>query len=123
MSKYLIDLGIKEEDVPSSWHPDDERQEQWKKEREIYGFDEKDIWNLDYTFALWIYPRLKMYQKYNCGFPSNMTKDSWNNILQEMIDGFEAYLLDDLYPKKEDTCEKFNKSMKLFSENIGDLWW
>lgn len=31
------------EEPPSLWCPDDERQPQWKKEREEYGFDEREM--------------------------------------------------------------------------------
>ena len=57
--KYLTDIGITEDEVPWEWNLNDKRQEQWKKEREEYGFDERETWNLDYMFDLWFYEHLK----------------------------------------------------------------
>lgn len=59
MRKYLDDIGVK--DRPDTWNEDDKRQEKWEKERETYGFDERETWDLDLTFHLWLYERLKMY--------------------------------------------------------------
>ena len=63
LGKYLKDLGIKEDNTPQGWNKDDSRQERWIKEREIYGFDEKEIWSMDFTFKLWLYERLSMYNE------------------------------------------------------------
>jgi len=46
LGKYLKDLGIKEVNTPQGWNKDDSRQERWIKEREIYGFDEKETWSM-----------------------------------------------------------------------------
>lgn len=60
MRKYLDDIGVK--DRPDTWCEDgDERQERWKKQREMYGFDDRETWNLDFVFYLWLYERLKMF--------------------------------------------------------------
>lgn len=60
MRKYLDDIGVK--DRPDTWCEDgDERQKRWKKQREMYGFDDRETWNLDFVFYLWLYERLKMF--------------------------------------------------------------
>ena len=63
LGKYLKDLGILEDNTPQGWNKDDSRQERWIKEREIYGFDEKETWSMDFTFKLWLYERLSMYNE------------------------------------------------------------
>ena len=63
LGKYLKDLGILEDNTPQGWNKDDSRQERWCKEREIYGFDEKETWSMDFTFKLWLYERLSMYNE------------------------------------------------------------
>lgn len=64
--KYLEDINIVEE-PPTLWCLNDERQKtQWEKEREEYGFDEREIWDLHYTFYCWLYERLKMYIERAC---------------------------------------------------------
>lgn len=57
--KFLDDLNVT--DRADLWLPDDKRQPQWAKERAEYGFDEREIWNLDFSFYCWLYERLKMY--------------------------------------------------------------
>lgn len=63
--KYLTDIGMKLENIPSGWNKDDKRQQKWKKERDIYGFDERETWALDYTFRIFAYERLMMYNEIN----------------------------------------------------------
>lgn len=40
---------------------DDERHDQWKLERDKYGFDGRDTWSLDMTMTEMLYERLNMY--------------------------------------------------------------
>ena len=106
---------------------DDERQEYWKKEQKKYGFDERQTWNLNQTIICFLYPRLKMYQKYNYGYPCNLTSEKWENIIQEMIDGFEAHLKfkdeDWTLEKDQEVHQKTQKSFDLLAKYWDDLWW
>lgn len=62
--KYLDDLGLKIEEYGTNFMPDnDERSESWSKQREEYGFDERETWNLDRAFIEWIYTRFMMYKE------------------------------------------------------------
>ncbi len=115
----------------------------------------KETWNLDYTIAEWILPRLKLYKKLTNGFPpidrkvysktkefKNITFEDWQNILDEIILGFEQILIDPLdiaidkdldfknktdYKICEDICnerqEKIERGLDLFKYYIQDLWW
>ena len=112
----------------------------------------KEIWNLDYTIAKWILPRLKLYKKNIDGFPpidrklyaetkeyKNITFEDWQNILDEIILGFEQILIDpiDIAVDKdleftnskiyESICnerqEKIERGLDLFKYYIQDLWW
>jgi len=102
---------------------DDSRQEQWKEEQKRYGFDERETWNLEFTFVAWIYPRLKMFRERNFGCPGSVTLDEWHEILDEMIDGFESYLKDKKGIASEEMIKKTEKSLELFKEWFWDLWW
>lgn len=42
---------------------EDDREAIWEKERQIYGFDNRETWSLDFTFYLWLYERLMMYKE------------------------------------------------------------
>ena len=62
--KYLDDLGIRIEEYGTNFISDeDERNESWAKQREEYGFDVRETWNLDNTFIEWIYTRFMMYRE------------------------------------------------------------
>lgn len=66
-NKYLDDLGLKREQYATNFVGDDDpRTEKWKEERDTYGFDQRETWNLDHQFAEWLYSRLKMYDEVNC---------------------------------------------------------
>ena len=48
--KYLYDI-LPKGKTPYDFEFDDEiRNQKWEKEREQYGFDERETWNLDFTF-------------------------------------------------------------------------
>lgn len=115
----------------------------------------KETWNLNYTIAEWILPRLKLYKKLTIGFPpidrkvysktkefKNITFEDWQNILDEIILGFEQILIDPLdiaidknldfknkidYKICEDICnkrqEKIERGLDLFKYYFQDLWW
>lgn len=42
------------------------RQELFKSQRQTYGFDERETWDLDHTSVLWIYAHLKRYLDWTC---------------------------------------------------------
>lgn len=67
-NKYLDDLGIEIDKYGVNFTSDkDERNEIWNKQREEYGFDSRECWNLDDTFIQWLYSHLMMYLEYATG--------------------------------------------------------
>ena len=62
-NKYLNDLGIlsTEPCIFNTLEYDESRAERFANERETYGFDSRETWSLDYSFATWLYSHLKMY--------------------------------------------------------------
>ena len=129
ISKYLSDLGIKENQLPYNWSPNDSRGIQWAKQRKEYGFDERETWNLDTSFYLWAYPRLKMFDEINIINTEieNVVFDGNTYTLQQCIniilEGWEIALIDNfqLYDK-----EKINKILlanKIFGHILHSLWW
>ena len=65
--KYLDELGIPIERQGTNFvFDDDSRHEAWAKEREEYGFDERETWCMDKFFIEWIYTRIKMYVDVCC---------------------------------------------------------
>lgn len=130
------------------------QRKKYLKEKGLYVMN-KELWNLDYTIAKWILPRLKLYKAKTIGFPSidrkiysetkelkDITFEDWQNILDEIILGFEQILIDPLdiaidkdldfknktdYKIYEDICnerqEKIERGLDLFKYYIQDLWW
>jgi hypothetical protein len=99
----------------------DKRQARWKKQRKKRGFDDTELWNLNTTIATFILPRLKAFRKGSHGYPYALKNvEAWNKILDQMIEGFEQYVQDDI--NKID-YEKTNKALDLFSEWFNALWY
>lgn len=64
MRKYLDDAGVPEGSRPEGYCSDDDpRMERFVRQRETYGFDERETWSLDSAFYLWLYERLMMYKE------------------------------------------------------------
>ena len=130
ISKYLQDIGVQEKDVPCHWNPDDIRQEQWKEEQEIYGFDERETWNFDYSFYLWAYPRLKMYCEVNIidtgfyTFEYEGKTYTMQECIDKILDGFKLYLTDsDKIFADEVKQNRIRDARMLFSIILPVLWW
>ena len=65
--KHLNDLGIQSDEcaVFNTTDKDEyaKRLKRFKKQRQKYGFDERETWALDWTSAGWFYSHLIMYKK------------------------------------------------------------
>lgn len=99
-----------------------------------------ECWNLDYTIAKWILPRLKLFREETVGYPSidrkiyaetgemvGITFEDWQKILDEIILAFEQVLIDPMdicidknlnlknkldYKIYENICEERNKKIE-----------
>lgn len=56
---------------------DSPKQTVWEKQRKKRGFDDTEIWNLDISLFLWLYPRLEQIIKTN---KKIFTKSNWQPI-------------------------------------------
>lgn len=62
-NELLEDIGLKLTQYGTNFmNPDDPRAEQWAEERKKYGFDSREIWNMDEIYVEWIYSHFKMYK-------------------------------------------------------------
>lgn len=121
----------------------DKNYKKFKKQREVRGFDNTELWNLDVAIAKFIAPRLKAYILHkdtgvpqslisDVGFPGanytpyensddhNVILAQWNDKLQKMLGFFEF-----VASEKETTDRMPNdlkEGMKLFAEHYSDLW-
>lgn len=58
----------------------------------------KELWNLNYTVAKFVLPRLIKFKENSLGFPGYDeadTMDKWQDILQKMITAFEYIVTND----------------------------
>ena len=125
--KYLNDI-LPKGKSPYDFECDDEiRNQKWKKEAEEYGFDERETWNLDFTFFCWLYERLKKYKEVS---PADLsckivkvndeekTLEEWLDI---MINNAESLILVDIYSEEKIDLAEF--TIEIFKQTIFYLWW
>jgi len=99
----------------------DHRVPEYLKQYEERGFDDTETWNLFMGITKYILPRLIRFKEIPCGYPSNLTEDKWDTILQQMIDAFELIKRDTFIPSKEDQTI-INLGLENFKEYFLDLW-
>ena len=125
--KYLNDI-LPKGKTPYDFHYDDEvRNQKWRKEVEEYGFDERETWNLDFTFFCWLYERLRKYKEVSfADLTHKIVKvnneeknlDEWIDI---MINNAEALILLDMYSEENIKLAEF--TIEIFKQTIFYLWW
>ena len=128
--KYLDDIG---EDYSWVWKPEgSERDELFEKEREIYGFDSRETWSLDYVFYMWLYERLKMYIEYageivNLNFHKFVYKEkeyTQLELINMMIERLESYLKkEDLFVLSEEEYEPIKEIGEIWALVLPAMWW
>ena len=123
----------------------------FKEQRKTYGFDEKETWNLNYTYITWLYSHLKFYLDYA---PVNLTfhkfkvpvlaerkkrkkEDSfYKEVTKELTQGdaiklaleyMESYLSylseDPFFEHEMKQVEKVKYALKIVAEIFPVLWW
>ena len=87
------------------------------------GWDDSDLWSLDYSLAKLITPRLRLFAEHRGGHPACMTEEEWATILNKMCEAFEYYGSDERWGGKEfEMCEKHQEGLDLFAKHYGSLW-
>ena len=66
----------------------DPREKLWKKQVKERGFDDRELWSLDFTISKFILPRLQAFKKQKAGYPGHLTEKKWDNKLDKMIAAF-----------------------------------
>ena len=126
--KYLEKI-VSLEDTPYGWNKDDKRNDEWSKQREEYGFDERETWSLDSTFFYWLYERISMYNEIspvdtNNTFIKIRYKDkeiTFQECIDILLENCKTIILSQNIDTsvrniEKDVLELWSKSYKLF-------WW
>lgn len=135
MHKYLEDANISLDNIPSHYtSQSDSREEKWEKEREKYGFDERETWNLNDYFFVWFFERLSMYNEVN-NVDTNSDYEKLENgmtfqeCINELLDlskfiiRFDIAEYEELKAANKEYTEKYNRFMELFPFILPSLWW
>lgn len=146
--KALEDLGVKPEDCYTNWMVDGEKEDKryndWLKEKEEYGLDERYTWNWSDDFMDYVYIHLEMFNRVNIvAFDREFIEfDGQTMSVQQAIDIILEWFRTRYYPKKLDTidfedytdkdkwqkdlrtwCNEKHKIIQLFAEIIEHLNW
>jgi hypothetical protein len=92
-------------------------------QRIFRGFDDRETWNLDRTFAKYMAPRLRRFRQLRNTYPPWIESEKWDEYLGLMIDAFEFYSSDAIYDATEQDFAKHVEGLELFAENYNHLWW
>ena len=128
--KYLDDIG---EDYSWVWKPEgSERDETFEKEREIYGFDSRETWSLDYVFYMWLYERLKMFVEIG-GQVVDLNYHKFDfkgkeytqlELINMMIERLEFYFKKgDLFVSSEEEYEPIKEIGEIWALVLPAMWW
>ncbi len=90
-------------------------------QRNTRGWDDSECWNLDYSLAKLIAPRLRRFKETKDGWcPAEYTMEEWNIILDKMIAAFEYYGSDQRWDIEAEV--KHQEGIDLFAKHYGWLW-
>ena len=125
--KYLEDIGIT--DSPYNWRGDSFK---WRHERQVYGFDSRECWNLDYTFYLWLYERLMKYlEDAESVVDLTWTKVEYNGktytqreLIDMMLERLKRFLTDeDFNDYEEENFKWLHEIEKIWAVILPAMWW
>lgn len=120
LNKYLREIGIDENFYLFN---EKEKQSDYRYKEDEDGFVPAECWNLDTTFAMYIYSHL-CYFRDNCnyGHPGNLSEEQWNNILNKMINGFKLLITNEIDVSKT-RRKKIDYGLRLFAKYFSALWY
>lgn len=132
-NKYLDDLGLKQEEYGINFTKDnDKRKTEWEQQREVYGFDERETWNMGTTFMEWLYSHLKMYDEINIVNTSYHTFEfqgktyTQQELMDLIMEKCEYFLLNQDKPDlnlENKAYEEAKIAIQAFAEVFPAMWW
>ena len=111
--------------------PNDRRQSQWAAERQTYGFDERETWNLYETFYAWLYEHLKMYKE-RAGKVVDLEYHTFEyegktytqlELIDQICEIIEYYFSPDFDDWDEHDYEYVSNIEKMWAVVMPAMWW
>lgn len=124
-NKYLKEIGIDE----NFWLFKDAKSGDDRYKPDEDGFVNAEFWNLDSTFAMYIYSHLCYFKEHcNVGHPGNMTWKQWNKCLDDMITAFRLLVEEDKITdyksmQSKNREKRINYGLRLFAKHMRSLWY
>lgn len=114
-SKYLKEIGVDPMEGVDKHDP------RYKIDKEL-GFAQSETWDLSYSLALEIYPRLCYFRERTLAYPAAVDgKKEWDEILDKMIHAFKLILIDDR--RDDEKFKEIEEGLSLFAKWYLALWW
>lgn len=129
LGKYLKDLGLRKEDIPSGWGGRFFRRIKWFKQRLKYGFDDRETYSLNSTFNLWLYQRLMMYNEINIvdttfhKYTFEGKEITFQECIDKMLEGLKIALVINEFEYTPEEAKKVEDVVKIFALCFPSLWW
>jgi hypothetical protein len=85
----------------------------------------EEVWDLDFTLAKYIMPRLIKFKEVNkMSYPASFSSiEEWHSVIDKMIWSFDKVLKDDYTTENyEEEYKKYLEGMNLFADYFGHLW-
>lgn len=87
-------------------------------QRNVRGFDDTEVWNLDWYISSYTLPRLKRLKEMTQSHPVNLEYEEWLAVLDELIwlhssDRFEEGF----------DYERYNRACELWGKHFKNLWY
>lgn len=130
MRKYLDDIGVT--DRPDTWcaGKNDPRKMSWNEQRDTYGFDFRELWNLDYTFYLWLYEHLMAYKEQSSVYIDLSTKQydyngkmvSQMDLIDMMLDRLRFSFSDKYHEDNADQYAYVHETEKIWAFILPAMW-
>lgn len=100
-----------------------------RSQRGERGWSDRDVWGLDHYLSGIMIGSIGHLRDLNHGFPANLTEGEWRDILDAMIDGFQASrdIIEMNYdpkdrPEYDALHARFENGMDLLKEYFFGLW-
>lgn len=124
LNRYLKEIGI-DEDFWLFKDRAENNDNRYQEDEE--GFCPAEMWNLDNTFAMYIYSHLCYFRDYcNHGYPGNMSEKQWDKCLNDMITGFRLLIQRDETKfgsiESKNREKKIKYGLRLFAKHFSALW-